>query len=652
MLKILRDNLKYLSWILWVVILVFIAFVFVDFGGGLSPGGGSRQLAARVGEREISRREFENHYRNLERRYRQAFGGQWNAELADRMQLPLQALEQLVDRELLAIEAERRGLAAGDADVQRAILAIDGLTDGSGNFVGEEAYLRALRGIGTTPREFEAELREQIAVERLRDLLEASVAVSDAEVERTWREANENASIRYLLAPTARFQGEAAPTPAEIEAHFAEHADAFRLPDQRIVDYLLVDAAALRAEIVLDRSELEREYARRRSEFETGEQVRARHILVKVDENRSAEEAARRIAEARAKIERGEPFETVAAAYSDDPGSRDRGGDLGTFGRGAMVPPFEEAAFGARPGKLVGPVETGFGLHLIEVLAQLPPRVRAFEEVEGELRARLAGERSKEAAARRARDLAARIAAEKPRGEEGWKALADGRAVQFLTTPPFGESDPVPGIGRNPQFAAAAFALGPDAPGVASPPVEVARGWAILRLREERPAHVPPLAEVEPRVRAAVQREQANRLAEAALVAAQAQLAAGRSLEEVAQALDLEVRESGEFTRAGSIAGLGAARALADAALAAAPGAIGGPVVLPQGAVLFQLVAKSGFDTARFAAERETTRAQLKEQETERLLAAVLRELRARIGVEYDRDLAERLKLAGTSRTL
>jgi len=98
------------------------------------------------------------------------------------------------------------------------------------------------------------------------------------------------------------------------------------------------------------------------------------------------------------------------------------------------------------------------------------------------------------------------------------------------------------------------------------------------------------------------------------------------------------------FTRGGSIAGLGAAREVADAALALTPGAVGGPVVLPQGALLFELVAKSGFDAAKFASERETTRAELRREETARLEGAVLRKRREE---SWDEDAADALADAG-----
>jgi hypothetical protein len=102
------------------------------------------------------------------------------------------------------------------------------------------------------------------------------------------------------------------------------------------------------------------------------EEVRARHILLRVDEERSAEQAREQLAAIRARLASGEDFASIAAEVSDDPGSAAQGGDLGFFGRGQMVPEFEEAAFSAQPGELVGPVETSFGLHLIEVIERRP----------------------------------------------------------------------------------------------------------------------------------------------------------------------------------------------------------------------------------------------------------------------------------------
>jgi len=646
MLKVLRDNLKYLSWILWIVILVFIVFVFVDFGGGLGPGGQTSSAAASVGDATVSRKEFEREYRRLEDQYRQAFGDQWNSELAERLQLPRQALERLVDRRLIAAEARRAGLLIADGEVRNAILEFPALQDAQGHFVGQEQYRRFLAAYGYTARDFEGVVREDLLIQRFSALLDAGVAVAETDVERAWRDRNERAEIRFVVAPVTRFQSAVELDNETLAAYFASHQDEFRLPDQRVVDYLLVDESKLRAGVAIDRAEIERAYSERRSEFEQPEQVAARHILIKIDDTRDAEAARREIAAVRARLDRGESFEALAGEISEDPGSKDRGGDLGRFGRGQMVPAFEEAAFAARPGEIVGPVETSFGVHLIEVLEHTPGRAQPLAEVEGRLRSELAGRRAGELAEARARDLAKRLAGDQAVDEANWKALADGDSVLFLTTPAFGQSDAVPGIGRNPGFSAAAFAL---ATGERSEPVPVARGWAVLRLRETMPARLPEFVEVEARVRAAVQREKASEVAVAEMTRAKSALAGGKSLDEVAAGLGLEVQESGEFGRQGPISGLGAAPQVAESAMALAIGEIGGPVALAQGAVLFEVVGRTAFDAARFAAESETLRDELERSEANKLLAAMLAKRRAELGVTYDPFLVEQLGLGGAN---
>ncbi len=138
--------------------------------------------------------------------------------------------------------------------------------------------------------------------------------------------------------------------------------------------------------------EVKEYYDKHKSEFMQPEQVRARHILVKVPANATKkqwEEAKKKALEIRAKLVKGESFAKLAQKYSDDPGSKARGGDLGYFRKGQMVPEFEKAAFALKKGEISQPVKTTFGYHIIKLEDKKPAKQRSFNEVKQEIRQKL-----------------------------------------------------------------------------------------------------------------------------------------------------------------------------------------------------------------------------------------------------------------------
>jgi peptidyl-prolyl cis-trans isomerase D len=646
MLKVLRENLKYLSWVLWGVIAVFILFVFVDFGGTVGPGGPAETTAAVVvGSQEVSFGEFERAYRNAENSYRQAYGGEFTAELARQIGLPGQVIESLVADKILVLEAKRLGLAVIDSELQRAILELPVFQSDDGRFVGTEAYERILRANDLTPDEFERGLRQSLLTEKVRSVLSESIYVSDREVEESFREQAETAKIRYLHLAGSQFSSSESPDPAALQAHFSEHADEFRIPERRTVEYLLVDGAALQAGIEISDAEIDAYYQENPSEFRSEEQVRARHILLQVNDQRSAEEALRALEAVRRRIESGEDFAAIAAEVSEDPGSGQRGGDLGFFGRGQMVPQFEEAAFGGQPGDLVGPISTSFGAHLIEVLERRPGGVEPLDQVRERIRVRLLGERARVEAESKAQALADRVRKEKISDGPAMAALADGESgVQFQASVAFGEADHVEGIGRSTAFTVAAFGL---AEGEVSEPVKIARGWAILRVASIDAPRPATLDEVRDQVTAALAKELATQRAVALLQEARAALSRGDDLEAVAARLDTAVEESGSFGRDGRIAGLGDAGDVVAEALRLEVGDIGGPLPSGDGAVLFEVVERGRFDPGAFAEQQESTRSRLEAERVNQLVGELLTARRAELGIRYSPELVENFDLAG-----
>jgi peptidyl-prolyl cis-trans isomerase D len=645
MLKVLRENVKYLSWILWLVIGIFVLFVFVDFGGFMPGGGAPRSMAARVGSETVTVAEFQSQYRQTEERLRQLYGEQFSPDLARQMRLPVRVLDDLVNRKIMLEEARRLGLGVTDGELRKAILEVPVFKDDKGRFVGDATYAEILKANNRTIDRFESEMREELLLGKLQKALVSNIYVSDQEVERSYRDQTEKAKIRYLQLPRNRYlQGEQIPE-AEIRASFEAGKEKYRLPEQREVAYVLVEAGKMLEAVKVDEAEIRRYYDEHKAEFSQEEQVRARHILVMVNDQKTDAQAKAEIEAAQRRLQGGEDFAKVAREVSEDTASKEQGGDLGLFGRNRMVKEFEEAAFGAQPGQLVGPVKSQFGYHLLEVQEKRAGGTRPYEEAKLQIQARLSGERVRTVSEQKAQQVAAQLKSSKPKDPAAVEAFAKkDPTLSFAKSGRFGQQDPVPGLGLSPQLSAAAFAL---EKGQVSDPVQVARGWAVLFLQEVHPSRLPELSEVEPRVRLALAAEKQQQRAMTELERAKQAVAQGKTLDQVAAELGLEVKTSEEFGGQGTIPGLGFNPQLAQAALTLPQGQVGGPVADAQGAVLFQVVERKGWNQREFQTKREETRTTLVQERLGRLLAALLEQRRRELGVEYDRELLQGFGIVG-----
>lgn len=639
MLKVFRDNLKYLSWILWLVVALFIGYIFTDFGGGLGRRGSGAtgdNVAASVGKQTVTMEEFERHYKRLEGLYRQIYGEQFTAEAARQMGLPLQALNQAVSQKILLEEARRMGLAATDEEVRDRVLQEPAFKDAQGRFVGEERYAEILRGARyPSAAAFEAELRDEILVQKLMDIMEANLFVSDQEVEKAYRDQVERARIRYVQLPRARFAAAAMVADPEVKDYFEKHKNEYRLPEQREAAYLLIDQNQLSTAAKVDDKALRDYYQQHQDEFTQPEQVHARHILVDT-KGRSDAEAQAKIAAAKARLAKGEAFAAVAREVSDEPAAKTSGGDLGYFGRGQMVKEFDDAVFGAQTGALIGPVKTQFGYHLIEVLEKKPAGTQPFEQVREMIRQRLTSEQTAQAAESRAKALAKKVADAKPKSADALKALASpAEGATFGETGPFGKNQPINGLGYAPAFANAAFAL---QKGGVSEAVQTPAGWTVLYLKDVKAPRLPELKDVEPQVRNALVRQKQQ---DQALQQLRQAKASGQTLDQIAAGMGLEIKESSEFGAQGAIPGIGANPELAKAALALNTGQMGEPVSDAQGALLFEVKERKSWDPIQFAAAREQTRDSLRRQKLNDLQSALLEQRRREMDVTFNPQLLE-----------
>ncbi|HSN54987.1 MAG TPA: peptidyl-prolyl cis-trans isomerase [Candidatus Sulfomarinibacteraceae bacterium] len=629
-LKWLRDNLRHLKFILWGVVAVFVLLVFVDWGAGGAGGGGGTDAAVQIGDTAVSRQQFLNQMRLFEQRYSQQFGEQWN-EIRDQVDLFGETMGWFTNRLLLLDEAERAGIRVSEEELREDILSTPIFQDESGTFVGAETYERIIRAyFQMSPREYEKSRSEDLVIAKLTALMRRGIYVGEAEVERSIRRDRELADFDVVMLPYERFLSEVSIGEDEALAHYQATTDRYHRDEQRVIRYLVVETSRLRRQLPVEEAELRAYYQENVDAFVEGEQARAAHVLIRVPADATAEVEAEAEARARgvAEIARaGGDFAALAAKHSDDPGSRDTGGDLGWFGRGRMVPEFEEAVFDAKPGDIVGPVRSQFGFHVIEVEGFRPERQRPFEEVEEQVRFRVLEGRAAVEAEQRARELAGRLVSDPPADDAGWQAIADeDEAVVLNESPPVTESQTIPGTGDSLDLTLEVFA---GEEGAVSGPRAIPRGWMVWQLKEVRPEGVAPFEDVRAQVEQSLRRQLALEVAAERAAELAERWRQGEDVEALVESSNGVIARARDHRWGAPIGTIGAAAGLDEAVFAGAEGEILGPVRIgDRGSAVARIETLRLIGEAELDRERDPVRSRLVAERAERLLVSILNERR------------------------
>lgn len=440
MLDIVRANTK--SIFTWLIVVGIVVVFAVNFGpGSLSRGGcagSAPPYAARVNGTTIPAVEWERRYRQLYALFRQQAGDAFTRELADQLGLPAQAMEQIVDHELVVQEARRRGVTISRQELTRTVLTIPTFQEG-GRF-SKEIYEEATRQMYGSAGKYEAALKDDLLYQKMMAAVRETVKVPEAEVRETWQLDADRVSLAFVRIPLAA---------AEKEAAAPTDADAKALAEK-------------------DPARIQKYYDENRARFDQKKKVRVRHVLARVAPGASDEAARKKIDEARSRLDRKEDFAKVAQALSEDENTKAHGGELGFVTEGLFDEAFAKAALSLEPGQTSEPVRTPSGWHLIQAEEVVPAKQVPLEaarlDIARELlrkdRARsLAGDRARAAleALRKGRSLADQFP---PADAQGKKQVRlGGDVIAADETGPFGRGAAVvPKLGDVPEISAAAFA--------------------------------------------------------------------------------------------------------------------------------------------------------------------------------------------------
>lgn len=443
--------------------IIIIVFVFSFGPGSARYCGAALPVAASVNGRVISTAQFQQQYaRTFERM--QSMRPNYTAETARAENLKQTVIEQLISRELLAQEAERRGMIISDEELAQTIVKTP-LFQQNGAF-DRDLYRRYATSLSLTEAAFEEEYRRDLSSDRLRSVVLDAVTISEAEIKQAWERRNDRVDVWFVKFDPFFYKRDIKVEDAEVEAFATK-----------------------------ERAKVEDFYNSHATRYNQPEKVRARHILAKVDEN-AAEDAVKtareKIENAKERLAKGEEFAVVAKELSED-GSAAQGGDLGLQPRGAWVKPFEDAAFALEAGKTSEIVRTKFGFHIIKVETKASAVTRKVDEVAKEIaREMLTDERAKEKARLAAAEWQPKFAAAadpetlNPEDDPAAAAKPDPFAPKVDSTGLFERgSRYVPKVGVAAELATAAFALTKDAPMPTAPVVAGDRVF-VVKLKERQ----------------------------------------------------------------------------------------------------------------------------------------------------------------------
>jgi len=521
-------------------------------------------------------------------------------------------LNQLIFAKEVEYEAKRLGVTVSDqerADRIRQYLptAFNGET-----FVGMDAYAREVQTrFQLTVPVFEELVRQSLVEEKFRKLVTDGVSASPTEIQEQFKFQNDKVKLDYVLIKPEDLEAKITPDENEIKSYYEQNKSKFQIPEKRIVRYGLLDLTQLRQNTPVTDDELKAVYQQNIQQYQVPNRVHAEHILLMTVGKTDAE-----VAEVKKKAEdvlaqakkKGASFEELAKKYSEDPGSKTKGGDLGWVVQGQMVPEFEKATFSLNKGETSDLIKTQYGFHIIKVLDKETAHTKPFDEVKDSLRPQFLLNKVDQQAARTADQMSADI---RQSNKTTLDQLAEKYRLTVADTRAVGPGDPILELGNGQDVKDEIFHL---RQGDLSLPLRTDRGYVVLSLKQSLPAHQGTLEEAREKVIADLKQQKSGNLAKSKATDLEKRVKAGEKLDSAAKAMGLDPKTSDLFAQNASVADLGSGKQLA-ATFSLKAGQVGPVLNLGANWVVYQVLERQDANPADFEKQkRELTDNLLKQK--------------------------------------
>ena len=590
-----------------------------------TPGTGeasSTDTLARVGDETVSTAEVR----------------QQLAEIEQRNQVPKQLeslyvrqiLNQLIFQKEMDYEAKRLGMRVTDQEQANRIRQFLPTAYEGGNFIGRDRYAAEVQArFQLTVSAFEDIIRQGLLQDKFKKLVTDGISVGPSELQDEFKYKNEKVKLDYVFIKPEDLEAKITPDEAEIKADYEKNKSRFQVPEKRVVRYALIDLNQMRQSAQVTDDELKAQYQQNIQQYEVPNRVHAEHILLMTVGKTDAEveEIRQKAEDVLKQAKKGTKFEDLAKKYSEDPGSKDKGGDLGWITQGQTVPEFEKTAFGLDKGKISDLVKTQYGFHIIKVLDKETAHTKPFEEVKDSIKVPMVLTKADRMASDEADQLSAAI-------RRSNKVSLDDLAKQYHLaigeTRPVSAVDPILELGNSKEAKDSIFRLRQDE---LSLPIRTDRGYLVLSVKQILPAHPGTLEEVRDKIVAELKLQKGTELARTKAEDLAKRVKAGEKFDAAAKSLGLEAKTSDLFARDGSISGAASGKQVG-AAFQLKAGDVGAPLNLGANWFVYRVAEKQEPNPADFEKQKKELTEQVLQTKRNLAFEAFRTSLEARLRQE------------------
>ena len=522
MFDAVRNNKRIVQIFLGLIALPF-AFFGVD---SYVRNAGVGSDVASVGKTKITVQQFEQSMRERQDQMRQSLGASFQPEMMNSPAVRQTVLNSLIDQRLLLLEAEKSNLQVGNAALSEVIRRIPTFQE-EGKF-SLARYEAVLRSQGMSQQQFEANLRQDLTLQQLFGVVGEAALVGNSQAEALLRIQTEERRFSEIFFLPEQYAGKVKIEADAVQKYYDENPAQFQVPEQVKAEYLTLSLDSLLAQTTVNENDVKAWYESHTDRYQQAEERRASHILITAEKDddkarAKAEEVLAEVRKAPAK------FAELARKYSQDPGSAQKGGDLGFFGRGMMVKAFEDTVFALKDGETSDVVKSDFGYHVIRITGIKPGKQRPLAEV----RAEIENELKRQAAMRKFAETAEAFNNTVYEQSDSLQPAADKFKLKVQKSGWLNkEVDPsqaaLLGPLANPKILKGLFSEDSIKHRRNTEAVEVAPNTLVAaRVAEHHPAELRPFAEVKGEVEKILRSREAARLAREAGEARLAELRAG-----------------------------------------------------------------------------------------------------------------------------